>query len=280
MENICWTVKNIPSLEFDCTVRNITNLDFSIYVSFCVSSCSFKKDINQFSHELQISAALEFPADLLSIVGLEWLGRRFLTSNSQERNQAFVSQVVSCPFHVGCWSDHLALCLAYRPTHASGNPCHGWKILCHVRHEHWLSVWSRGDLSKDNWRNLFFPGVSYHPERPGYGSGPSDVNGGSGCITFHRLLGELLLLGQLNCRRWLLFLRASCQRRLHGSSYHWLPSLPASQVGTQPLQILFGQSKTKLQASKFCFIILGLFLPETAGVNLPDTLESMKTFGK
>ena len=25
------------SLEFDCTVRNITNLDFSIYVSFCVS---------------------------------------------------------------------------------------------------------------------------------------------------------------------------------------------------------------------------------------------------
>ena len=24
----------------------------------------------------------------------------------------------------------------------------------------------------------------------------------------------------------------------------------------------------------------GLFLPETAGVNLPDNLESMKTFGK
>ena len=31
--------KNIFSLEFDCTVRNITNLDFSIYVSFCVSCC-------------------------------------------------------------------------------------------------------------------------------------------------------------------------------------------------------------------------------------------------
>ena len=28
---------NIFSMEFDCTVRNITNLDFSIYVSFCVS---------------------------------------------------------------------------------------------------------------------------------------------------------------------------------------------------------------------------------------------------
>ena len=25
------------SMEFDCTVRNIKNLDFSIYVSFCVS---------------------------------------------------------------------------------------------------------------------------------------------------------------------------------------------------------------------------------------------------
>merc|ERR1712203_1338462 len=46
------------------TVRNITNLDFSIYVSFCVS------------------AALEFPADLLSIVGLEWLGRRWSSAIS------------------------------------------------------------------------------------------------------------------------------------------------------------------------------------------------------
>ena len=36
-------LKNISSLEFDCTVRNITNLDFSIYVSFCVSSCTFKE---------------------------------------------------------------------------------------------------------------------------------------------------------------------------------------------------------------------------------------------
>ena len=42
-------VKNTSSLEFDCTVRNITNLDFSIYVSFCVSSCTFKEtSINSF----------------------------------------------------------------------------------------------------------------------------------------------------------------------------------------------------------------------------------------
>ena len=68
----CWAITALPlppfdhpvlaSLEFDCTVRNITNLDFSIYVSFC------------------ISAALEFPADMLSIVGLEVLGRRSATS--------------------------------------------------------------------------------------------------------------------------------------------------------------------------------------------------------
>ena len=45
------------SLQFDAHVRNIANLDFSIYWSF------------------MISAGLELPADLLSIVGLELLGR-------------------------------------------------------------------------------------------------------------------------------------------------------------------------------------------------------------
>ena len=72
---------SVFSLEFDCTVRNITNLDFSIYVSFCVSFSSQimsnYEDNNDFKQRIQISAALEFPADLLSIVGLEWLGRRF-----------------------------------------------------------------------------------------------------------------------------------------------------------------------------------------------------------
>jgi len=53
---LMWTM---ISLVFDCTVRNITNLSFSIYKTFA------------------ISAALEFPADLLSIVGLEVIGRRY-----------------------------------------------------------------------------------------------------------------------------------------------------------------------------------------------------------
>ena len=59
--------------------KTITNMDF--YVSFCVSFSnqimSNYEDKNYFKQRIQISAALEFPADLLSIVGLEWLGRRF-----------------------------------------------------------------------------------------------------------------------------------------------------------------------------------------------------------
>ena len=120
---------------------------------------------------------------------------------SRKKSSPCVFQVVSCPFHVGCWSDHLALRLAYRPTHASGNLCHGWKILCHLCHEHWISVLSRGDLNKDNQRIFVLPGATDHPEGPGYGSGLNDVHGQQSRIAPHRLLGELLLLGQLNCRR-------------------------------------------------------------------------------
>ena len=83
-------------MEFDCTVRNIKNLDFSIYVSFCVSyvpivrNCTFKETsiINHFSPGLQISVALELPADLLSIVGLEWLGRRSKLPTLKRKKEA------------------------------------------------------------------------------------------------------------------------------------------------------------------------------------------------
>jgi len=47
------------SLVFDTTVRNISNLNFNFYVSFMVAT------------------AMELPADLLSIVGMNWLGRRW-----------------------------------------------------------------------------------------------------------------------------------------------------------------------------------------------------------
>ena len=44
---------------FDAHIRNIRNLNYSIYATFTVS------------------AALELPADLAAIWGLNWLGRRW-----------------------------------------------------------------------------------------------------------------------------------------------------------------------------------------------------------
>ena len=52
------------SLEYDTTIRNIANLNFNIYVSF------------------MIMAALELPADLLSIIGINKIGRRWSASLS------------------------------------------------------------------------------------------------------------------------------------------------------------------------------------------------------
>ena len=44
---------------FDTTVRNITNLNFEFYLSF------------------MIATSMELPADLLSIFGINWIGRRW-----------------------------------------------------------------------------------------------------------------------------------------------------------------------------------------------------------
>ena len=49
----------LTSLVFDGHVRNIGNLNFSLYITFT------------------ISILLELPADLLAIVGLNMLGRRW-----------------------------------------------------------------------------------------------------------------------------------------------------------------------------------------------------------
>ena len=93
----------------------------------------------------QVSAALEFPADLLSIVGLEWLGRRSKLPFLRMLN---LFQVVLGYFHVSRWSNYPALRLADRRSHGSGNLCHGWKILCHLGHEHWLSVFRWGRFTR------------------------------------------------------------------------------------------------------------------------------------
>ena len=49
----------IISCIFDTTVRNISNLNFEFYLSF------------------MIAALMELPADLASIWGINWLGRRY-----------------------------------------------------------------------------------------------------------------------------------------------------------------------------------------------------------
>ena len=48
----------VTSCIFDTTVRNVNNLNFEFYLSF------------------MITAGMELPADLLSIPGIDWLGRR------------------------------------------------------------------------------------------------------------------------------------------------------------------------------------------------------------
>lgn len=54
----------IISCVFDTTVRLITNLKFEFY------------------HSFMIAASMELPADLFSIVGLTWFGRRWSASLS------------------------------------------------------------------------------------------------------------------------------------------------------------------------------------------------------
>ena len=54
----------IISCVFDTTVRLITNLKFEFYYSF------------------MIAASMELPADLASIWGINWLGRRWSASLS------------------------------------------------------------------------------------------------------------------------------------------------------------------------------------------------------
>ena len=54
----------VISCVFDSTVRNIANLNFEFYLSF------------------MIAAAMELPADLCSIVGINWFGRRWSSALS------------------------------------------------------------------------------------------------------------------------------------------------------------------------------------------------------
>merc|ERR1712130_218202 len=174
------------SLEFDCTVRNITNLDFSIYVSFC------------------ISAALEFPADLLSIVGLEWLGRRWSAALSM---LAVGITILPCAWLTDQPMPQAIFAMAGRffATYAMNT---GFQFSVEVL--------------------------------------PTTLRG-QGMAVVH------------------------------------LMSM-VSQVAS-PLIVYSSKLSEKAPWIIISLIAIiasipGLFLPETAGVNLPDNLESMKTFGK
>ena len=61
---LCIILFMVISCVFDTTVRNIANLNFEFYLSF------------------MISAAMELPADLRSIVGMNWFGRRWSSALS------------------------------------------------------------------------------------------------------------------------------------------------------------------------------------------------------
>ena len=76
---ILWMAIN---LTCDGHVRNIENLDFSIYASFT------------------ITAFLELPADLLSIVGINHLGRRWSSAISLALSGVFM---LPCAWIQGCW---------------------------------------------------------------------------------------------------------------------------------------------------------------------------------
>merc|ERR1719228_1484660 len=81
------------ALEFDTTVRNISNLDFNIYLSF------------------MISGALELPADLLSILGLNYLGRRWSSSISLF---ACGITILPCAWLTGHWIPQAVMAMTAR----------------------------------------------------------------------------------------------------------------------------------------------------------------------
>ena len=78
----------IISLVFDTTIRNVSNLSFNLYISFMVT------------------IGMELPADLLSIVGLDWLGRRWSACIPMF---ACGITMIACPFIAG-QSLHIKFC--------------------------------------------------------------------------------------------------------------------------------------------------------------------------
>ena len=114
------------ALEFDTTVRNISNLNFNIYMSF------------------MISGALELPADLLSILGLNYLGRRWSSSIS-----LFACGITILPCAWLAGEKYLTMIdyftYMFRPLGSSGSFCNDRTVLGNLCHEYRDAVLCRGD---------------------------------------------------------------------------------------------------------------------------------------
>ena len=89
----------VTSCVFDTTVRNISNLNFEFYLSF------------------MITTGLELPADLASIPGINWLGRRCVsclfrsTHIYTHSHMSTLSTISTMYTYLHRWSSSLSLAL-------------------------------------------------------------------------------------------------------------------------------------------------------------------------
>ena len=200
IESIFETWNNIYSLEFDCTVRNITNLDFSIYVSFCVSCHKYVQGICNCTYINRHQSCLGWISDISCSwvpcwsalhCGTRVIGKKVKTSNSHERkkiNSCLSGGQLPFPCWLSVWPSCPALGLPTSPCLRQSLP---W-LEDSLPPLPWTLDFSsllRWFEEENNHRSLVFPGATDHPEGPGYGSVPNDVHGWPSCIAPYRLLG-------------------------------------------------------------------------------------------
>ena len=115
----------IAILSFDGHIRNLSNLDFSIYISF------------------SISAGLVLPANIVTIYSLNFLGRRW----SAALSQAFACiSMVLCAVLVGkseyeqecsnSYNDKANVFIS-RQYYSIHSACNGRQVFLHLCHECW-----------------------------------------------------------------------------------------------------------------------------------------------
>ena len=165
------------ALEFDTTVRNISNLNFNIYMSF------------------MISGALELPADLLSILGLNYLGRRWSSSIS-----LFACGITILPCAWLAGEKYLTMCCYFHMhvqttgklrlflqwPHGFGQPM-PWILGCSSL-SRWLVCWHK--FISDDWPT----GNANPAEGSGNSLGKCDVHGVSDGFSLYCLFSRWKLL--------------------------------------------------------------------------------------